>query len=221
MSNAGKVLHTCSRCGRNYYDEPLKLEDCGRALFCKDCEAIHNEEIEQSQVDYVDFYKRFAQGEQNLRIVNNRIVEEQTNYYWQENDIYNFILPIITKYKTKIAEMSKEAVYGVGGFIAQLEPIQRAYNKVMRKQMEIINRINFTPLAVEDGSIDMDDIEDDGLSPGKVLVYRQGAKQPQYMSSGTEEYRCLEDMRKHLISMLNWLMDLYIDEDFDMEKYIL
>ena len=221
MSNAGKVLHTCTRCGRNYYGEPLKLEDYGCALLCKDCEAIHNEEIEQSQVDYKDFYKRFAQGEQNLKIVNNRIEEEQVTYYWQENDTYNFILPILQKYKSKIDLMSEDAVYGKGGFIAQLEPLQRAYNKVMRKQMEIINKINLTPLAVEDGSVDIDAIEEEGLNPGKILVYRQGAKQPQYMSVGLEEYHCLEDMRKHIMSMLNWLIDLYLDEDFNIEQYIL
>lgn len=221
MSNAGKVLHTCTRCGRNYYGEPLNLEDYDCALLCKDCEAIHNEEIEQSQVDYKDFYKRFAQGEQNLKIVNNRIEEEQVTYYWQENDTYNFILPILQKYKSKIDLMGEDVVYGKGGFIAQLEPLQRAYNKVMRKQMEIINKINLTPLAVEDGSVDIDAIEEEGLNPGKILVYRQGAKQPQYMSVGLEEYRCLEDMRKHIMSMLNWLIDLYLDEDFNIEQYIL
>lgn len=33
-------------------------------------------------------------------------------------------------------------------------------------------------LCVEDGSIDIDKIESEGLQNGKVLVYRQGAKPP-------------------------------------------
>jgi hypothetical protein len=40
-------------------------------------------------------------------------------------------------------------------------------------------------LTVEDGSIDVDDLAEDGLSPGKVLVYRQGSKAPEIMASTT------------------------------------
>jgi hypothetical protein len=40
-------------------------------------------------------------------------------------------------------------------------------------------------LTVEDGSIDVDDLSNDGLSPGKVLVYRQGSKAPEMMSEIT------------------------------------
>jgi len=38
-------------------------------------------------------------------------------------------------------------------------------------------------LAVEDGSVDTDELEIDGLSPGKVLVYRQGSKVPEIMQN--------------------------------------
>ena len=37
-------------------------------------------------------------------------------------------------------------------------------------------------LTVEDGSTDVDDLAEEGLSPGKVLVYRQGSKAPEMMS---------------------------------------
>lgn len=226
--SSGKVLRRCFDCGRNFYGGPYGAEGCGDYIRCVDCanKFIENailkaDKKDEAEIDYKDFYKRFAQGEQNIKIVNNRIEEEQVTYYWQENDTYNFILPILQKYKQKIDLMGEDAVYGKGGFIAQLEPLQRAYNKVMRKQMEIINKINLTPLAVEDGSVDIDAIEEEGLNPGRVLVYRQGAKQPQYMNVGLEEYHCLEDMRKHIMSMLNWLIDLYLDEDFNIEQYIL
>ncbi|MBE7087729.1 MAG: hypothetical protein E7369_05475 [Clostridiales bacterium] len=36
-------------------------------------------------------------------------------------------------------------------------------------------------MTVEDGSIDVDDLATDGLSPGKVLVYRQGSTPPEVM----------------------------------------
>lgn len=40
-------------------------------------------------------------------------------------------------------------------------------------------------LAVEDGSIDTDLVDGEWLTPGKVLVYRQGANLPRLLSSGS------------------------------------
>lgn len=40
-------------------------------------------------------------------------------------------------------------------------------------------------MTVEDGSLDTDDLAEEGLSPGKVLVYRQGAKAPEMMDGLT------------------------------------
>lgn len=33
-------------------------------------------------------------------------------------------------------------------------------------------------LCVEDGSVDLDELEESGLQDGKILVYRQGARPP-------------------------------------------
>ena len=48
---------------------------------------------------------------------------------------------------------------------------------------EFINRLSLGVLSVEDGSVDLDNLEDEGLCPGKVLVYRQGATEPKYLQS--------------------------------------
>ena len=40
-------------------------------------------------------------------------------------------------------------------------------------------------LSVEDGSLDIENLEEEGLSPGKVLIYRQGSRAPELMSSGS------------------------------------
>ncbi len=65
--------------------------------------------------------------------------------------------------------------------IERLIPLQRAYNAVRNRKHEYFNRSVMNVLAVEDGSIDTDSLEIDGLSPGKVLVYRQGSKIPEIM----------------------------------------
>lgn len=68
--------------------------------------------------------------------------------------------------------------------IERLIPVQRAYNAVKNRKHEFINRLSTGVLAVEDGSVDIDNLEQEGLSPGKVLVYRQGSVPPQLMHPG-------------------------------------
>ncbi len=69
--------------------------------------------------------------------------------------------------------------------IERLIPVQRAFNAVKNRKHEFLNRISMGVMTVEDGSVDVDDLAEDGLSPGKVLVYRQGAKAPELMADMT------------------------------------
>jgi hypothetical protein len=41
-------------------------------------------------------------------------------------------------------------------------------------------------MLVEDGSVDVDDLCEEGLAPGKVLVYRQGSNAPAINSTSIE-----------------------------------
>ena len=66
--------------------------------------------------------------------------------------------------------------------IERLIPIQRAFNAVKNRKHEFLNRLSNGVMTVEDGSVDVDDLETEGLSPGKVLVYRQGANPPEMMA---------------------------------------
>ncbi len=67
--------------------------------------------------------------------------------------------------------------------VDRLIPLQRAYNAVKNRKHEYFNRSVLNVLAVEDGSVDTDALEVEGLSPGKVLVYRQGSKIPEIMQN--------------------------------------
>ena len=69
--------------------------------------------------------------------------------------------------------------------IERLIPVQRAFNAVKNRKHEFLNRLSMGVMMVEDGSIDVDDLATDGLSPGKVLVYRQGATPPEVMKDFT------------------------------------
>lgn len=65
--------------------------------------------------------------------------------------------------------------------IEKLIPIQRAYNAVKNRKHEYLNRLSMGVLTVEDGSVDVDDLAQEGLQPGKIIVYKQGANPPKFL----------------------------------------
>ncbi len=69
--------------------------------------------------------------------------------------------------------------------IERLIPVQRAYNAVKNRKHEFLNRLSMGIMKVEDGSMDVDDLTEDGLSPGKVLVYRQGSAAPEMLGGNS------------------------------------
>ncbi len=69
--------------------------------------------------------------------------------------------------------------------IDRIIPIQRAYNAVKNRKHEYLNRLSMGVVTVEDGSVDADALVDEGLSPGKVLVYRQGSTPPKLMANSS------------------------------------
>jgi len=64
-------------------------------------------------------------------------------------------------------------------------PIQRAYNSIKNRKHEFLTRLAVGVLAVEDGSVDIDQIEEDGLAPGKIIVYRNGSTPPVFLDTGS------------------------------------
>jgi hypothetical protein len=101
----------------------------------------------------------------------------------------------------QISNYMPGSFFGVS-VVDRLIPIQRAYNAVRNRKHEYFNRSVMNVLAVEDGSIDTEELEMEGLSPGKVLVYRQGSKIPEIMQNpkqtldfDTEEERLLAEFK--------------------------
>jgi len=75
-----------------------------------------------------------------------------------------------------------------GGFfgesvIDRMIPVQRAFNAVKNRKHEFLNRLTMGVLAVEDGSIDTSELVEEGLAPGKILVYRQGSTPPKILGA--------------------------------------
>ncbi len=69
--------------------------------------------------------------------------------------------------------------------IEELIPLQKAYNSCVNRIHEYIRRIAIGEYFVEEGSIDIDEYEENGLKAGALLVYRQGYQPPQRVNSPT------------------------------------
>jgi hypothetical protein len=126
------------------------------------------------------FYKRFANGEQYIELgplsaVTNDFEEVSKRYWWQDNRVYNMVKPLIQVYGTNLTE---DQLYGKEGLVSLLEPWQRKYNEIMNMHSVHLDFATSGYVVVEDGSLDVDELSEDGLAPGKILVYRQGASWP-------------------------------------------
>lgn len=87
-----------------------------------------------------------------------------------------------------------------GSIVDRMIPVQRAFNAVKNRKHEFLNRLTMGVLAVEDGSVDTDELLEEGLPPGKVLVYRQGSAAPKMLGADSlpaefekEEERLLDE----------------------------
>lgn len=83
-------------------------------------------------------------------------------------------------------------------------PVQRAYNAIKNRKLECIARLCGGVLAVEEGSVDIDELEDEGLAPGKILVYRNGSPIPSFMQTGSIPNELSEEeerLKNELISL--------------------
>lgn len=147
------------------------------------------------------YHRKFANGEQyiELDLRTKTIIETGKEYYWQEKGVYNHILPIIN---TIARGMDEDLIYGENGLVALLIPYQRAYNAIKNRELEHINRQTMGVLVVEDGSVDIDGICEEGVQGGKVLVYRQGSQEPAFEMNGI-------NTRPYIESSENILKEMY------------
>jgi hypothetical protein len=65
-------------------------------------------------------------------------------------------------------------------------------------------------LTVEDGSVDTDELSEEGLLPGKVLVYRQGGKAPEMLDCGNipSEFKDEEEWLEKEFALISGISEL-------------
>ena len=155
--------------------------------------------IKHDQVLVIEKYVAQSQDYPNGRLI---IVAGKTLVYDGE-------LPFINRedgkrgfpFVKQISVKKPNQFFGTS-IIERLIPVQRSYNAVKNRKHEYLNRLSMGILTVEDGSVDCENLEEEGLCPGKILVYRQGSNAPKIMDNGNipsdfkeEEDKLLDEFR--------------------------
>ena len=175
-------------------------------------------------------YSGFVQGMSDTALADHAMVIERYELPTSERPngrlviiagdhvVYDGDLPYVNKednrrgfpFAKQTAIISPGSFFGTS-IVERMIPIQRAFNAVKNRKHEYLNRMTMGVLAVEDGSVDVENLEEDGLSPGKVLIIRQGGRMPQMLEIGNvpvelirEEERLLDEFT--LISGVSDLM---------------
>lgn len=138
----------------------------------------------------IKFRKEFAAGKQNRHIdQEGNIVDDELRYYWEQRPIYNVTGCLVGYVKGYLTRSLKESddespdyfdniIYEDNGLVDRLIPCQQSYNALKGRYAEYVNGLSTGSIVVEDGSIDIDSLAEDGLAPGKIIVYRQGSLPP-------------------------------------------
>lgn len=166
-------------------------------------------------MDRIEFNKKFANGEQYIRFdaSTDDIKEDSKSYYWEEREIYNIILPLVELLKIKLEKVEnlEQILYGENGFVERCIPIQRVYNKLKNRKIEYIQKLVNSVVLVEDGSVDVDNLEDEGLAPGKILVYRNGSTPPNYLLPDERLYKILENEEEKLATQVIGIYEHFLN----------
>ncbi len=138
-------------------------------------------EVKRDQVQVIERYTKpsgkYPHGKLEIVAGDALLYCGELPYRLGENGEY--VYPFVRQ-----ASLEQAGCFWGTSMVERVIPIQRAYNAVKNRKHEFLNRLSMGVLTVEDGSVDTDSLEEEGLSPGKILVYRQGSVKPSLMDSG-------------------------------------
>ena len=121
----------------------------------------------------LEFVKRFISGDQNINYSESYgITERMKQYWWQEDLCFNLFVDLRKELSSLTDEAEEVSI------VMELVPYQYIYNRLMNIVLELSAKLVCPVVTVEDGSVDVDGIEEGGLCPGKIIIYRQGSNSP-------------------------------------------
>lgn len=177
----------------------------------------------------IKFRKEFAAGKQNRHIDSEgNIVDDELRYYWEQRPIYNItgcLVGYAQRYLNKgIKEIDDESsdnldeiIYGDNGLVDRLIPCQRSYNALKGRYTEYVNSLSFGEIITEDGSVDADELFEEGISPGKVIIYRQGSVAPQIIYKDPKTLQIINEQCDAVYNEMLEIVRLFIINYCDID----
>ena len=160
--------------------------------------------------NYIKWQKKFVDGDQQIffNLFTNEEFNLERQFYWQDCKSYNIIKPIIDSWKNNYIE---EYIWGKGKAVDQLIDYQKQYNAYMNQISDMVKRLVMPFVTVEDGSVDVDELSEEGLAPGKILIYRQRTQFPPNILKSVDKddieliVKLAKDLKAELIQLANSL----------------
>ena len=139
---------------------------------------------EKTNITYEQYQKDFVAGDQFVMWIDfsNQPIRCENRFYWEQYSVYNLMKPVIHRWLFSY-NIPEDQIFGRYGLVDDLIPYQRQYNLLMNSYTNLLVRFTSPLLLVEDGSVDCDELSEEGLAPGKIVVYRQGGNQPEILST--------------------------------------
>ncbi len=161
----------------------------------------------------IKFRKEFAAGKQNRHIdPEGNIVNDELRYYWEQKPIYNITGCLVGSAKGYLKRITEknfddldEIIYDDNGLVDMLIPCQQSYNALKGRYAEYVDKLSIGGIVVEDGSVDTDTLAEDGLAPGKILVYRQGSVPP---TISYTDPKVLESINEQCNAIYNEMLEI-------------
>ena len=169
------------------------------------------EEIKQKSKEeiYIDWQKEFVNGNQftYFNEFSNEVLTQDRRYYFSSQKVFNLIKRTVDVWDKDYSEL----LWGQGNIVDQLIPYQQQYNIYMNQIIDMTHRLASPILCVEDGSVDTDELSEEGLAPGKIIIYRQGSSCPSFCTDtvSVEAINCVKDLADSIKQELIDLIQSY------------
>jgi hypothetical protein len=170
----------------------------------------------------IKFRKEFAAGKQNCHIDSEgNIVDDELHYYWEQRPIYNvtgclvgyakgYLKRITGKDNNENFDDLDEIIYDDNGLVDMLIPCQRSYNALKGRYAEYADGLSLGEIIAEDGSIDVDELCEEGIYPGKVIIYRQGSVAPQIIYKDPKTLQIINEQCNAIYNEMLEIVRLFI-----------
>lgn len=157
---------------------------------------------------YISFQKSFVAGNQYIEwsFQHQEARSIEKSYWWEVSLTFNVIDSMVER--LKLFGIKDSDLWGEGKLVDKLIPLQHFYNTLQNTYLELVKSVSQPTLAVEDGSVDVDELCEEGLAPGKVIVYRQGTNAPIVLTNTENNLKLMESVERKSIEVLKTMEKL-------------